>query len=158
MLRDPRRLIDSRLLLLTNLESRKRENPASLPDDYRAVVPPDPIPNSEVKRCIADGSVGFPHVRVGHRQVPIQKPLPLSGRGFFIPAPSEFRPPCPKIAGAEFHSLHAKCLFPLVVVFAAYVFSRPAIACSGILIRDLISRQPSENTRFSGLKTMVSLV
>ena len=27
-----------------------------------------PIPNSEVKRCIADGSVGFPHVRVGHRQ------------------------------------------------------------------------------------------
>ncbi|OLV23287.1 hypothetical protein BOO18_00005, partial [Haemophilus influenzae] len=27
------------------------------------------IPNSEVKRCNADGSVGFPHVRVGHRQV-----------------------------------------------------------------------------------------
>ncbi|MDP9500906.1 hypothetical protein O7M46_08020, partial [Bisgaard Taxon 45] len=23
----------------------------------------------EVKRCNADGSVGFPHVRVGHRQV-----------------------------------------------------------------------------------------
>ena len=31
--------------------------------------PPDSIPNSEVKRCNADGSVGFPHVRVGHRQV-----------------------------------------------------------------------------------------
>jgi hypothetical protein len=30
--------------------------------------PPESIPNSEVKRCIADGSVGFPHVRVGHRQ------------------------------------------------------------------------------------------
>ena len=30
--------------------------------------PPDPIPNSVVKRGIADGSVGFPHVRVGHRQ------------------------------------------------------------------------------------------
>jgi hypothetical protein len=30
--------------------------------------PPEPIPNSAVKRCIADGSVGFPHVRVGHRQ------------------------------------------------------------------------------------------
>jgi hypothetical protein len=30
--------------------------------------PPDPIPNSEVKRLSADGSVGFPHVRVGHRQ------------------------------------------------------------------------------------------
>ena len=31
--------------------------------------PPDTIPNSEVKRCNADGSVGHPHVRVGHRQV-----------------------------------------------------------------------------------------
>ncbi|MDU7464079.1 MAG: hypothetical protein E7K78_07635, partial [Haemophilus haemolyticus] len=30
---------------------------------------PDTIPNSEVKRCNADGSVGLPHVRVGHRQV-----------------------------------------------------------------------------------------
>ncbi|RMR98678.1 hypothetical protein ALP74_02067, partial [Pseudomonas coronafaciens pv. garcae] len=37
-------------------------------DDHRALEPPDPIPNSVVKRCIADGSVGFPHVRVGHRQ------------------------------------------------------------------------------------------
>ncbi len=30
--------------------------------------PPDPVPNSEVKRLSADGSVGSPHVRVGHRQ------------------------------------------------------------------------------------------
>ncbi|ESE43178.1 hypothetical protein SHD_0182, partial [Shewanella decolorationis S12] len=29
-----------------------------------------PIPNSEVKRNRADGSVGSPHVRVGHRQAP----------------------------------------------------------------------------------------
>src|SRR3989344_3079961 len=43
-------------------------------DDHRALEPPDPIPNSVVKRCIADGSVGFPHVRVGHRQAPIPKP------------------------------------------------------------------------------------
>ena len=41
---------------------------ASLPGDHRALEPPDPIPNSEVKRRIADGSVGSPHVRVGHRQ------------------------------------------------------------------------------------------
>jgi hypothetical protein len=40
----------------------------SLLDDHRALDPPDPIPNSEVKRCLADGSVGSPHVRVGHRQ------------------------------------------------------------------------------------------
>ena len=30
---------------------------------------PDSMPNSEVKRSNADGSVGFPHVRVGHRRV-----------------------------------------------------------------------------------------
>ena len=30
---------------------------------------PESIPNSEVKRSNADGSVGFPHVRVGHRQI-----------------------------------------------------------------------------------------
>ncbi|ACS98445.1 conserved hypothetical protein [Aggregatibacter aphrophilus NJ8700] len=30
--------------------------------------PPESIPNSEVKRRNADGSVGCSHVRVGHRQ------------------------------------------------------------------------------------------
>ncbi len=30
------------------------------------MVPPDPMPNSEVKRRSADGSVGSPHVRVGN--------------------------------------------------------------------------------------------
>ena len=39
------------------------------PGGDSAVDPPETIPNSEVKRCNADGSVGFPHVRVGHRQV-----------------------------------------------------------------------------------------
>ena len=41
---------------------------ASLPGDHRELEPPDPIPNSAVKWFIADGSVGSPHVRVGHRQ------------------------------------------------------------------------------------------
>ena len=36
------------------------------------VAPPDPIPNSEVKHVSGDGSVGFPHVRVAHRQTPIR--------------------------------------------------------------------------------------
>ena len=40
----------------------------SLPDNHRELEPPDPIPNSVVKWFIADGSVGFPHVRVGHCQ------------------------------------------------------------------------------------------
>ena len=42
--------------------------PPELPDDYSEREPPDPIPNSEVKPLSADGSVGPPHVRVGHRQ------------------------------------------------------------------------------------------
>ena len=41
---------------------------ASLPGDHRELEPPDPISNSAVKWFIADGSVGLPHVRVGHRQ------------------------------------------------------------------------------------------
>ncbi len=47
---------------------QQQQNQPVMPDDNRALEPPDPIPNSEVKRCIADGSVGLPHVRVGHRQ------------------------------------------------------------------------------------------
>ena len=45
----------------------------SLLDDHSELEPPDPIPNSEVKRLSADGSVGFAHVRVGHRQALILK-------------------------------------------------------------------------------------
>ena len=36
--------------------------------DHSELDPPDPIPNSEVKRFSVDGSVGSPHVRVEHRQ------------------------------------------------------------------------------------------
>ena len=39
-----------------------------LPDDHSEREPPDPFPNSAVKPLSADGSVGFPHVRVGHCQ------------------------------------------------------------------------------------------
>ncbi len=39
-----------------------------MPDEDSECEPPDPIPNSEVKPLSADGSVGLPHVRVGHRQ------------------------------------------------------------------------------------------
>ena len=52
--------------------------------DHSELEPPDPIPNSEVKRFSADGSVGSPHVRVGHRQalIPIN-PQVLRTWGFF---------------------------------------------------------------------------
>ena len=57
----------------------------NLSGNHRAVAPPDPIPNSEVKRSIADGSVGFPHVRVGHFQAPNKrKSLVLCTRDFFL--------------------------------------------------------------------------
>ncbi|MDO9918524.1 hypothetical protein Q7363_09035, partial [Glaesserella parasuis] len=36
----------------------------------------DSIPNSEVKRSNADGSVGIPHVRVGHRRGFIKEKKP----------------------------------------------------------------------------------
>ena len=48
----------------------KRYSKVFMLGDNSAVVPPDPIPNSEVKRSSADDSVGSPHVKVGHRQAP----------------------------------------------------------------------------------------
>ena len=60
------------------------QNPDSLFGIHRDMVPPDPISNSEVKRVIADGSVGLPHVRVGQCQTPHLKPSPDSGGGFSI--------------------------------------------------------------------------
>lgn len=60
-------------------DSLQRLNPEAateLLDDHRALEPPDPIPNSAVKRRIADGSVGSPHVRVGHRQASTPNPRP----------------------------------------------------------------------------------
>ena len=41
---------------------------SSFPGDHSKREPPDPMPNSEVKPLSADGSVGLPHVRVGHCQ------------------------------------------------------------------------------------------
>ena len=52
--------------------------------DHSELEPPDPIPNSEVKRLSADGSVGSPHVRVGHRQAfNTDKPPSASHLGVF---------------------------------------------------------------------------
>ena len=56
-----------------------------LPDDHSECEPPDPFPNSEVKPLSADGSVGSPHVRVGHRQVLNSKsPIVQTAVGFFF--------------------------------------------------------------------------
>ena len=47
--------------------------------------PPESISNSEVKRVIADDSVGFPHVKVGHHQVIILKACLVLDRLFLWP-------------------------------------------------------------------------
>ena len=58
----------------------------SFPGDHRELEPPDPLPNSVVKWFIADGSVGFPHVRVGHRQdSKKENPSCASSWGFLLP-------------------------------------------------------------------------
>ncbi len=60
------------------------ETGGSLSDEYSELEPPDPIPNSEVKRLSADGSVGSPHVRVGHRQAFMTNAsMPSIGAFFF---------------------------------------------------------------------------
>ena len=55
-----------------------------MPDEDSECEPPDPIPNSEVKPLSADGSVGLPHVRVGHRQAPNKQGPPLFRGGPFL--------------------------------------------------------------------------
>ena len=63
----------------------------SLLGDHSGLEPPDPIPNSEVKRISADGSVGSPHVRVGHRQAFIRrKALPVPGGAFLRLVPARW--------------------------------------------------------------------
>ncbi len=51
--------------------------------DHSILDPPDSIPNSEVKRNCADGSVGSPHVRVGHRQALNIEKAPTERLGLF---------------------------------------------------------------------------
>ena len=81
------------------VRDRHHKRPATLhplPGDHSAVEPPDPIPNSEVKRSRADGSV-HPHARVGHRQGLTPNPRRVSLRGFFF-APPEPGPRCGAMA------------------------------------------------------------
>ena len=81
-------------------------------DDHRALEPPDPIPNSVVKRCIADGSVGFPHVRVGHRQDSFRKTLSAhAGRVLsFWPECRQLSHPCAALCKPTTPSYHASLI------------------------------------------------
>ena len=68
------RYVDIRFFQTVNLQAQlvdaNRTDQFLLGDDSNT-APPDSIPNSVVKRISGDGSVGFPHVRVAHRQAPI---------------------------------------------------------------------------------------
>ena len=61
-----------------------RQHATVTPDDHSERVPPDPMPNSAVKPLSADGSVGPPHARVGHRQAFIPKIPSTKVLGIFL--------------------------------------------------------------------------
>ena len=76
------RLIVGTLIICLTYKGRSSQE---LPDDISECEPPDSIPNSEVKPLSADGSVGLPHVRVGHCQACYLKTLDSNDdRGFFF--------------------------------------------------------------------------
>ena len=85
------KILSLKLLIPSNVEGAMyfhlRVGPSNgeqLSDEHSKLEPPDPISNSEVKRLSADGSVGSPHVRVGHRQAFIRKRPSASRRGVFF--------------------------------------------------------------------------
>ena len=78
-------------IVFVHRDARKRI-PTSFPGGNSEREPPDPIPNSEVKTFSADGSVGSPHVRVGHRQDLISKSRSRLGTAFFLLALELFPP------------------------------------------------------------------
>ena len=73
------------LLIFISL-SFDKSIPKSFPGDHSKWVPPDPLPNSEVKLLSADGSVGSPHVRVGHCQgfIEVEKAVTRNRCSFFF--------------------------------------------------------------------------
>ena len=72
----------STLGISTSFKIQARHLNKNLFDGFSAVVPPDPMPNSEVKRRSADGSVGSPHARVGNCQTSNKQEPRLKSRGF----------------------------------------------------------------------------
>ena len=63
-----------------------RPRSIGLPDGHSESEPPESISNSEVKGLCADGSVGAPHARVGHRQALIRTTGPKWAGFFCVPA------------------------------------------------------------------------
>jgi hypothetical protein len=117
--------------------------PHLFPGGYSAVVPPDPIPNSEVKRSCADGSVNF-HARVGHRQGLYPSNAFPSGKAFvFVRSENQRRHHaavaprlrsdnarwCRRVPGARPPAPSARTIAPAVI---AYDAERPTPAFRGV--------------------------
>ena len=81
----------------------------NLPGGLSAVVPPDPMPNSEVKRRSADGSVGSPHARVGNCQASNKTKGSVERLGllFYLLFVGERSPNQDKSAGSGFERCEA---------------------------------------------------
>ena len=81
----------------------------NLPGGRSAVVPPDPMPNSEVKRRSADGSVGSPHARVGNCQASNKTKGSVERLGllFYLLFVGEHSPNQDKSAGSGFERCEA---------------------------------------------------
>ena len=58
--------------------------PKQLFGGHKVVARPDPIPNSDVKHHVADGSAGIARVRVGSRQIFIYKSDRTHTAVFFV--------------------------------------------------------------------------
>ena len=84
----------------------------NLPGGLSAVVPPDPMPNSEVKRRSADGSVGSPHARVGNCQASNKTKGSVERLGllFYLLFVGERSPDQDKSAGSGFERCEATAL------------------------------------------------
>ena len=75
-------MVSMRHIDVRNFQIAKGNN--SLPGSFSEWEPPDSISNSEVKTLSADGSVGSPHVRVGHHQAFIKKTISIQRKWFFF--------------------------------------------------------------------------
>ena len=96
----------------------------ALSGDHGTVVPPVPIPNTEVKRCCADDSMATGHAKVGRCQINTPRITLKSNAGFFC-APASRAP----VRMAIIHGTRSATTGPSC-------FARPLGACAADPIRD----------------------
>ena len=99
----------STLGISTTFSVKVRHLEKNLSGGCSAVVPPDPMPNSEVKRRSADGSVGSPHARVGNCQASNKAKGSVGRLGllFYLLFVGEHSPNQDKSAGSGFERCEA---------------------------------------------------